>query len=185
MSAPNQTGISIHSSDNTIGGTGTSEGNAIAWNQQEGVAIADQATTGNSVRGNSIFANGGLGIDLGDNGVTVNDVGDGDTGPNLLQNMPALVGFSVVTAGVTGTLGSVPGTTFTIDFYASDEVDASGNGEGARYLESIQVITDGSGNAPIDSVLASAVTTDEYLTATATDPAGNTSEFSVAIVPGP
>ena len=42
------------------------------------------------VLGNSIFRNGGLAIDLGGIGLDGNDLGDGDGGPNNLQNKPTL-----------------------------------------------------------------------------------------------
>ena len=46
---------------NTIGGTSEGEGNTIAHNTGDGVAVA--VATGNTIRGNSIHSNGGLGID--------------------------------------------------------------------------------------------------------------------------
>jgi hypothetical protein len=69
----------------------------------------------------------------------------------------------------------------TLDFYASTAADPSGNGEGQRYLGSTSVMTDGGGNATFTGVvLAGASSAGEFITATATDPNGNTSEFSVA-----
>ena len=72
---------------------------------------------GNRVSGNSIHNNGGLGLDLVGDGVTLNDPGDPDTGPNDLQNFPAL--SSAVSDGITtqilGTLDSLPATTFAIE----------------------------------------------------------------------
>jgi hypothetical protein len=145
------------------------------------VVVQGAASVGNAIRGNSIHSNGGLGIDLGGDGVTPNDPGDADTGPNQLQNFPVL---SVALAGgstwVTGTLNGLANTTFTLDFYASAAADPSGFGEGARYLGSAVVTTDGSGNAHFEVVLAAPTAPGEVVTATATDPAGNTSEFSRA-----
>ena len=77
-----------------------------------------------------------------------------------------------------GTLNSTANTTFTLDFYASAAADPSGFGEGARYLGSAVVTTDAGGNASFEVTLAAATTPGEVVTATATDPAGNTSEFS-------
>ena len=47
------------------------------------------AGTGNSIHGNAIFSNEGLGIDLGGDGVTFNHQG-AINGPNNYQNYPVL-----------------------------------------------------------------------------------------------
>src|SRR5207302_6199745 len=77
-------------------------------------------------------------------------------------------------------LNSTANTTFTLDFYASAAADPSGFGEGARYLGSALITTDASGNASFEVVLEARTTPGEVVTATATDPGGNTSEFSRA-----
>src|ERR1039458_3984585 len=81
--------------NNSIGGIGAGAGNMIAFNGYAGVNIYDAPTTNNSIRGNSIFSNSGLGIDLVGAGdvypfYTPNDMGDADIGPNNLQNFPVL-----------------------------------------------------------------------------------------------
>jgi Periplasmic copper-binding protein (NosD) len=177
-------GISIFaaSSGHTIGGQGAAERNVIAYNGHAGVAIGRDAldtSAGDRVSGNSIHDNGGLGIDLGGDGVTANDAGDGDAGPNNFQNFPVLSAATSngVSTGVRGSLNSSPGTSFTIEFFASPACDGSGNGEGQTFLGATVVTTDGSGNAAID-VTPPAASLGQVLTATATDPAGSTSEFS-------
>ncbi len=167
----------------TIGGILASQGNTIANNTGDGIAIS--AGTGTSIRGNRIFNNGGLGIDLlGIDGVNINDAGDGDSGPNNLQNFPTLTTAKISGTDLTvnGTLNSTAGTTFNIDFYASVTADGSGHGEAERYLGSASVTTDGSGNATISALLSSVgVGVSEFVTATATDSNGNTSEFSLTV----
>ena len=165
--------------DNIVGGTQAGAANKIAFNGFHGVAVFS-AGARNSIRGNSIFSNGGLGIDLGASGVAPNDIGDTDTGGNNQQNFPVLT--SVTSSGnsttIQGSLNSTPNTTFQIDFYSSAALDPSGNGEGALFFATTPVITDGNGNATINATFPIALGTGRVITATATDPNGNTSEFS-------
>jgi hypothetical protein len=85
-----------------------------------------------TIRGNSIFGNALLGIDLGADGATPNDAGDGDSGENDLQNFP-VIGTALVSA-VSGALNSTADAIFIIDFYANAAADPSGFGEGEIYL---------------------------------------------------
>lgn len=177
------------SNDNTIGGTQNGAANKIAFNAGPGVLILN--ATGNSIRGNSIFSNGGLGIDLGAfpagaNGVTPNDSNDPDVGSNNLQNFPVLTSVTSVGNNTTiqGSLNSTPNTTFQIDFYTSAALDPSGNGEGAQFFNTTSVSTDANGNATINASFPTALGTGRVVTATATDPTGNTSEFSAGNATG-
>jgi hypothetical protein len=176
-----QQGIAISDAvNNTIGGTQSEAGNKIAFNGGGGVAIS--LGTGNAIRGNSIFSNNGLGIDLGVNGVTANDVNDGDTGPNQLQNFPVVTTVLSTSNSTTiqGSLKSLPNTTFQIDFYSNAAVDPSGNGEGAQFFNTTLVNTDGNGDVTINVTFPAGLPAGRVITATATDPNGNTSEFSAA-----
>ena len=179
-------GISMGGSDNQIGGAAPGDGNTIANNSADGVALLSWVRR-TSIRGNRIYANSGLGIDLNDNGVTLNDAGDGDTGANELQNFPVLTGATSYANGETviqGTLDSLAGTTFTIDVYSSAAADGSGYGEGETYHGAAQVTTDGGGLATFEVTLAGVtIAAARWVAATATDPDGNTSEFSLAIGP--
>ena len=84
--------------ENIIGGTGSGAPNVIAHNGENGVQFIFSPTD-NGVLTNSIFSNDGLGIDLVGvpSGVTPNDAGDVDTGPNNQQNFPVLT--SAITDG--------------------------------------------------------------------------------------
>jgi photosystem II stability/assembly factor-like uncharacterized protein len=177
--------------NNTIGGTQSGAANTIAFNGDAGVLVSQG--TGNLIRRNSIFSNGGLGIDLGagsfpsgPNGVSHNDVGDADAGPNNLQNFPLLTSVMSVGGNTTiqGSLNSTPGTTFQIDFYSSAALDASGNGEGALFFNTTSVTTDANGNATINATFPAPLGSGRVVTATATDPGGNTSEFSAGDASG-
>jgi uncharacterized repeat protein (TIGR01451 family) len=171
-------------SNNQIGGA-AGEGNVIAFNNGAGVRI--DSGTGNAILTNAITANQGLGIDLSPAGVTANDSGDGDSGANNLQNFPVLQTANSANGGgsmVQGTLNSTASATFTIQFFANDVCDASGNGEGQLFLGSTSVTTDGSGNGTFNATLAGSATTGQFVTATATNAQGNTSEFSACIAYG-
>ncbi|MFN7927653.1 MAG: Calx-beta domain-containing protein [Blastocatellia bacterium] len=172
--------------NNTIGGPTAGERNVISGNDGSGVHIEGPPATGNKALGNSIFNNTKLGIDLGlDDAVTANDVGDGDTGSNNLQNFPVLT--CVTSAGgattVGGTLNSLATTSFRIEFFVNDACDASGNGEGHPLLGMQNVTTDGSGDVTFSATGLPAVAVGKFITATATrlDAMSNpveTSEFS-------
>jgi titin len=164
-------------SGNKIGGPGA--GNLIANNQEAGVLVT--SGSGNLITQNSIDSNVLLGIDLyaGAFGVTPNDPCDADTGANNLQNFPVLtsVSSSGGSTAIQGTLNSTPNTTFTLEFFANAAADPSGFGEGQTFIGSTTVTTDGNCNASF------AFTTlipfsGQFITATATGPGGNTSEFS-------
>jgi hypothetical protein len=172
-------GVYLGSGGHAIGGRGAGEGNVIAFNGGGGVAVA--AGTGNVIAGNAIASNAGLGIDLGGSGVTPNDPGDADVGPNGLQNFPVLDRVMAGATHLKGTLSSSPQTTFTVDFYASPMADPSGFGEGDRYLGSAAVTTDAGGTARFSFSLLAPLAAGDVVTATATDPAGSTSEFSAGV----
>jgi len=197
-------GIFILGKDIQVGGIGPGEGNVVAFNQGAGVLV--NYSTINTfhipIRGNSIYGNGTanganflstLGIDLGNpggfgqGGLTPNDLGDADIGPNLNQNFPLL--SSAVSAGgnttIDGILNSTANTQFTIDFYSNDSCVGRPQDflQGRTYLGSANVTTNGSGNATIHAVLTGVVlAAGEKVSATATDPVGNTSEFSQRFV---
>ncbi|MEW5988651.1 MAG: hypothetical protein AB1791_18645 [Chloroflexota bacterium] len=174
-----------------IGGVEAGAGNVIANNGGSGVEIFQMfgnGTTHNRAMHNAIYNNDGLGIDLGGDGVTANDEGDADTGANDLQNYPVLSAAVVNSDGTTtveGQLAGAVGATFTLDFYASTACDASNYGEGELYLGTATVTTAANGKATVWAQLPAATTAGQSVTATATDAAGNTSEFSacVAVLP--
>jgi parallel beta-helix repeat protein len=173
-------GIELQSDSITIGGIDPAAANVIAFNAGTGVALTAPGA-GNAIRGNSIHDNAGIGIDLNEDGATANDLGDGDTGPNNLQNFPVV---SSVTYGasttVAGSLNSTPGTTFQLDFYSSAGCSNFPREfvQGATYLGSGPATTDGSGNVSFNVSGLGATQSGERISVTATDPNGNTSEFS-------
>jgi hypothetical protein len=150
---------------NAIGGTAPGAGNVIAFNGGDGVLI--DASTGNAIRRNRIFANGSLGIELLD-------------GANNNQPAPVLTSASSSGGFLTfqGTLTAAPLTTYTLEFFANTTADPSGFGQGERFIGFITVTTDASGHATFAVGFPSDVQPGEFLTATATDPANNTSAFS-------
>jgi photosystem II stability/assembly factor-like uncharacterized protein len=183
-------GLFNGASFNQVGGgpTGTVQavlGNVIAFNGGDGVVVTSNDkktfTYADSVRGNSIFGNEFLGINLGYGGVTLNDPGDTDIGPNGLTNYPQIDWARAGSeTNISGVLHAYPSTTYTIDLYASPTPGPLGFGQGRRYLGSITRTTWASGDAFFADHLPSPTAPGEWLSATATDPAGNTSEFSAA-----
>jgi hypothetical protein len=171
------------SSNNIVGGTAAGAGNVIAFNNGRGILA--ESGTGNSFLANSIFSTSGspgLGIDLKlDGGVTPNDAGDADFGPNNLQNFPVLT--SATSAGgdttIAGTLNSTANTSFRIEFFSNTSIDPTGFGEGQTFIGSTTVTTDAGGNASFTTNTGSATPTGRFITSTATsNVTGDTSEFS-------
>jgi RHS repeat-associated protein/CSLREA domain-containing protein len=171
-------GVSLNGPDNLVGGTEVGAANRIAHNTGNGVYV--ETGTGNTLEGNLVWGNGALGIDLDPPGITPNDTGDADSGPNNLQNFSLLtsVNSEGVSTTVEGSLNSTPNTSFRLEFFANIACDPSGNGEGESYLGSQDVVTDASGNAGFSATLPAGVSGGASVSATATDPGGNTSEFS-------
>ena len=171
------------SSGNIVGDTSARAGNIIAFSGGYGVVVWDPGVD-NSIRGNSIFGNNYLSLDLNGDGVTLNDPGDADTGPNDLQNFPVITnafGYGGSTI-VLGNLNSLAYQTFFLDFYGNPVADPSGHGQGQFYLGTISVTTDGSGNANFAFTNSATNDAGQYITATATSTGGDTSEFAADVL---
>lgn len=168
--------------------------NTIAYNHGDAIRSRPDFRFGNFhhenvVRHNSIFLNDGLAINWSPppfgtvDGPTPNDACDADvSGSNFLQNFPVITKAETdgSTTTIEGTLNSNAGQTFEIELYANDVADPSGFGEGQTYLDVVSISTAGSCNAGFSIVLPLAVPAGKFITATATNSTGNTSEFSAA-----
>ncbi|HAC16441.1 MAG TPA: hypothetical protein DCE78_10930, partial [Bacteroidetes bacterium] len=189
MFANTNSGITVEGNTITIGGTDETAANMIAGNGGTGVFVDKILTEAVSIRGNSIFNNELLGIDLADLGVTENDSLDADQGPNNRINYPVI--DSVVTpdpypdgaiVSVYGKLNSTPNSSFFVDVYMSDGCDASKYGEGQIYLGVAALATDAMGNGTFHMTFTSTgdkrYDGSKSITTTTTDGNGNTSEFS-------
>ena len=82
------------------------------------------------------------------------------------------------TLTLAGSLNSNPGTSFRVEFFSNPSCEVSGYGEGQTFIGSTTVSTDESCNASLNLTLPTAVQVGRFITATATDNVGNTSEFS-------
>ena len=159
--------------------------NVIAWNGMNGIgAYVGRA---NWFIANAIFENDREAIELGElelDGVSPNDLGDGDNGPNDMQNYPELLTARVSgsTTTITGTLNSRATKTYQIEFFANDVCDPSGHGEAKYYLGDIQVVTNASGNASFSAPFGFAVPRGMAIAAIAMDPEHNTSEVSQCVI---
>jgi len=174
---PSQWGCADH---NFVG-----PGNIIAYNGWDGVSVWEDGINafnadGNHITQNSIFDNDSLGIDLQNNGVTLNDAGDLDTGPNEEVNFP-VIDSAVYLAGNTTIYGSIDIDTdpasATIEIFKANP-DLTGYGEGETYLGA--ATPDGAGNW---SAIVTGLNPGDNVTATTTDLNKNTSEFASNYIP--
>jgi hypothetical protein len=193
-------GVRVSGNNNQIGApgkapylSGTLDANLIAYMLEGGVTVASaDKSDGNSIRDNLIGNNGIDGhapaIDLGADGATANDAGDGDTGPNGFQNYPTLVavkytygfppaGSQNVYAYLYGDLKSAPGT-YRIDAYFYNGTCQPGQrGQAFAYLGSWSAVIAGSESLFNFQVQLPNVTANAAVAFTATDENNNTSEL--------
>ena len=168
-------GIHVGGNNLTIGGAAT-QGNTIVNNGSAGGVSVLTTVMNVRIARNSIDSNGGLGIDLGADGLTVNDSGDTDIGANGLQNFPLLSNANngAGSTQVTYTTTSFATGTYELHFYVSSSCDASFFGEGKTFVAALSGVAGGSGATHNFGVT---LPTGYFITATATDASGNTSEF--------
>ena len=185
---PNVAGVSIQGAPKAqVGGAAAGAGNLIAFNYNDGVEITGAAATGNTISRNSIYSNNGPGIDLGADGPTANHSGGNIAGPNNFLNYPVLSSAVVGSASTiaSGTVSAAANATFTIELFANPAVGGGGGGagpvQGKTYLASTSVTTAANGTASFSATLP-VLAVGQLLTATLTDAAGDTSEFSPAAV---
>jgi hypothetical protein len=152
-------------SGNTIGGTAAGAGNLIVHG---GYGVRVNGGTGNTIQGNSMYDNAITGIAL---------IGGGNNSqPAPVLTSASLSGGNTV---ISGTLTAAPSTTYTLQFFASPITAVLVNVEGVQVLGSATVTTNGSGTISFSITLPTAGAVGDFISATATDPNGNTSAFSI------
>jgi len=190
------------SEGNLIGGIGEGEGNTVAFNVRDGIQVRDKTdsvvdapTLNNRISGNSIYGNGGIGINLCAQSqrfianvcdeATPNDPGDADSGPkggpNRWQNHPVIASVGITDGTFLQATYHVDTDTsratypLSVEFFLADDM-----GQGKVYLGHDTYTADDH-LAGVDKVttfsLVAPYATDGLVIATATDAAGNTSEF--------
>ena len=167
-------GVLIQSASNT-----TVQGVTISGNSGAGVVVA--SGTGNAILSNSITGNGSLGIDLGGDGVTLNRPDGG--GPNNGQPFPIITWASTRPSHtplteLQATLLAAPNTTYRVELFDNAACDAAGYGEGQAFIAARSVTTGEDGRGVFVYTQPTALAQGRIITATATDLARNTSEFS-------
>ncbi len=192
------------------GNNSTIAQNIISNNGGAGIVLGNGNFTGNLISQNSIFANGGLGIDIDQSGeigdgVTLNDSGDADNGPNGSLNFPIITSAYKLGANLVISGWSRPGATIEVFLTDVNEGTATAGdnqfgqstdyGEGQVYLGTVvegsasdtnagvSSYTDADGNTDNTNMfqfsisLPVAVALGEFITSTATI-TNSTSEFS-------
>ena len=150
---------------------------------------ASSPPVGNLITENSIYGNTGLGINIDTSTVESAPIGNSVT-PNSGAENPAVandaMNFPVITTAylggntlsLAGYVGSAPNqaafANARVEFFLSDN-NASGYGSGQTYLG--YLTTNANGNFS-GALTVSGLAVGDKITATATDPSNNTSEFS-------
>jgi hypothetical protein len=176
----NQDGIFFETVSTTsgaiqIGGAAAGAGNIIADNSHDGVYFSSQSA-GNLIRSNAIYANGNLGIDLGDP-FTPGDLG-------FLHRAPGLIAATANADGsvtVTGSVRVFAGSSITLEFFGNPTSPATGPGQGQILLGTAPATVGDDGLAPFSVTLAGAdQSAVHYITATSTTADNTTSGFSLS-----
>jgi hypothetical protein len=164
-----------------IGGTSVDAGNVIAYNAGAGVILrGDNGDFTAPITNNLIFGNGGLAIDFGSGVVNDNDGLDFDTGVNGFQNYPVITHATISngpSTRIVGTFNGAPNANFTIEFFSTSVLDASGTAQAEERIGTGVVTTNSDGIASFDFSFATPHD-GRWVTATATDTNGNTSQVS-------
>ena len=155
----NEGGVWAISPSNVIGGIVPGAGNVIAYNGSAGVRLH----TFNSVLGNAIFDNSGLGIQTHFE----------DLEPPVLVSATEDDAQTVIEGYVPGS----PGTAVRVELFANDVCDPSGAGEGKTFIGSVEVVPGAHARAEFQYVVPS-VLSNAVITATATSAEMGTSSFS-------
>jgi len=185
--------LQVNATNNTIGGTAAGAGNHIAFAQNgyAGVRVRT-GSLNNLISANSIFSNSGssanigLGIALGNNVENPNvdcESGVAANAANAGQNYPVLANAytSSLTTRISGMLDSGVGKTYALQFFASPTGNRSGYGEGQIFLGQTNLTLGTACSSNFVVSLPVSVPAGWVVTATATDPNNNTSEFSAWI----
>ena len=159
----------------------TPKSNHIAYNGAAGIVL-NGLNVNTTVRGNSIYDNDEIGIDLGDDEVTLNDDDDADEGPNDFLNYPDVTrafyrpgSDEIVVEYSISSDDAIVSYPLTVDVYLADDPTS---GEGKTYIGRDFYLS--SSVADTFKVDAGSVTwaPEDYVVLTTTDADGNTSEFS-------
>lgn len=171
--------------NNVVGSLNPTERNTIQYQGKSGIRLSGSSNSIHNLLSPNIFnLNKELGIDLGLEGVTEDDFGDGDEGPNTLLNSPELSlvqvrnRYSKPTDWRIVLYGKGQGETF-VDLYIADSQEADGGSEGLSFLQRISIP---SGEEVFSVELKDPVTMGTPLVAVAVDPSQNTSEFSYMLI---
>ncbi|MBI3416000.1 MAG: hypothetical protein HY043_11930 [Verrucomicrobia bacterium] len=172
--------LTVYAKSNLVGGTNSGEGNIIAYSALEGVRLDGFGGTGNFVAGNTIYSNSGNGVTLnvaneiflnsiyGNGGLGIDRLGDGPTAnvPNGPANFPVLTSAQQGSTIVDGTLNGVPGCSYRIVF--STDAPTTAVPQGQFPLGFTDVTLDGAGNATFHVLFPPTAGVGEKITATAT-----------------
>ena len=89
--------------------------------------------------------------------------------------------ITTVGTSITGILNSEPNRIYRIEFFSNSTADESGHGEGEIFLGFLDTTTDINGDAAFTFEPTSPPTAGQFITATATNGANQTSEFGPGI----